>query len=154
MKEKLSTLWAYISYQEEAISGIYKKIAKLRPSNDDKLVNLAYQMHNIYSSYEDLFKEIATNFENNIERSSGYHKNLLLRMKISIPGIRPGILSEQSFIILTELMSFRHVFRHAYSYNLSVDKVEALKNKILTYRPALESDIAEFKAFLEKGFNG
>jgi hypothetical protein len=150
MKEKFSIIWAFISHQEEIVKGIIKKIGKLQPLTEDKMVHLAYQLHNLYSSYEDLFKEIAITFENNIKRDTGYHKHLLTRMKISIPGIRPGILSEKSHTILIELMGFRHVFRHAYDYNLSAEKLKILKEKVLHHYPDLESDIRKFKEFLEE----
>lgn len=133
IEEKYSTLWAFIENQEGIIEGIIRKIEELQPSNEDKQIHLAYQMHNLYSSFEDLFKEIAVTFENNIDRQSGYHKNLLLRMKIPIPGIRPGILSDKSHSVLGELMGFRHVFRHAYDYSLSTEKLETLRRKVLLH---------------------
>jgi hypothetical protein len=152
MQEKFSTIWAYITYQEDAIADIYSKIAVLKPLNDDKLVHVAYQLHNLYSAYEDMFKEISLSFENNIVRNSGFHKNLLIRMKISIPGIRPNVLSEESYLVLGELMGFRHVFRHAYNYNLTPDKMELLRKRVLEQKSFIDSDITVFKQFLEEGF--
>jgi hypothetical protein len=102
MKEKFSTVWAYINHQEVVIATIYGKIAELKPFNEDKLVHIAYQLHNLYSAYEDMFKEISLAFENNIDRISGFHKNLLIRMKIAIPGIRPNVLSEDSYSVLDD----------------------------------------------------
>lgn len=153
MKEKYSTLWAFITNQEEIVKNIIKKIEEIKPVNEDKLVHLGYQLHNLYSSYEDLFKEVAVTFENNIDRNSGYHKNLLLRMKIAIPGIRPGILSEKSHLILGELMGFRHVFRHAYDYNLSSEKLKSLRGNVLLHYPGIEMDVKNFKKFLEEKIN-
>ena len=153
MKEKFSTLWAYINNQQASIDAIYTKIEELKPLNEDKLVHIAYMLHNLYSAYEDMFKEISVTFENNIERNSGFHKNLLIRMKISIPGIRPNVLSDQSYSVLGELMGFRHVFRHAYNYNLTPDKMEILRKKILEKKNSIDSDIARFKQFLEEGFS-
>ena len=153
MKEKYSLLWAFIVNQEEIIQNIIEKIEDLKPTNEDKQVHLAYQLHNLYSSYEDLFKEVAITFENNMDRNSGYHKNLLLRMKIAIPGIRPGILSDKSHIILGELMGFRHVFRHAYDYNLSSDKLKNLREKVLLHYPGIKDDIQKFKEFLKEKFS-
>ena len=153
MKEKLSTVWAYINHQEDVIAAIYNKIAELKPLNEDKLVHIAYQLHNLYSAYEDMFKEISFTFENNIERNSGFHKNLLIRMKIAIPGIRPSVLSEDSYLVLGELMGFRHVFRHAYNYNLTPDKMEILRKKMPDQKTTIDSDINIFKQFLEEGFS-
>ena len=97
-----------------------------------------------------MYIEIAVTFENNIERSTGYYKNLLTRMKISIQGIRPGILSEQSHTILSELMGFRHVFIHADDYNLSGEKLKILREKVLLHHTNIESDLKKFKEFLEE----
>ena len=153
MKEKFSTIWAYISNQEDTISVMYSKIAELEPLNEDKLIHIAYKLHNLYSAYEDMFKEISLTFENSIERNSGFHKNLLIRMKIPIPGIRPNVLSEESYLVLGELMGFRHLFRHAYNYNLTPDKMEILRKKILEKKTSIDSDINIFKQFLEEGFS-
>ena len=152
MKEKLATLWAYIESQEETINVIIKRIELLKPINDDKLVNLAYQLHNLYSVYEDMFKEISSTFENNIDRSSGFHKYLLTRMKLSIPGVRQKVLSKNSYEILGELLGFRHVFRHAYNYNLSADKINVIREKILIHFQEIQNDISSFKKFLEQNF--
>jgi len=150
MKEKLSTLWAYISNQQFSITEIFQKIVHLKPVNEDKMVNLAYQLHNLYSAYEDIFKEISVTFENNIDRSIGYHKNLLLRMKLTIPDIRPNVLSDESYQVLGELMAFRHVFRHACNYTLSPDKMKLLKNRIIEGHAPIEKDISIFKSFLQE----
>lgn len=152
MKEQSATLWAYISNQEQTIRHIFARIETLRPINDDQLVHLAYQMHNLYSAYEDMFKEISETFENNIERSSGFHKSILIRMKIEIPGIRPNVLSVDSYDVLGELMGFRHVFRHAYNYSLSVDKMQLLRNRVIEMKPQIDADINGFKKFLESLF--
>lgn len=151
-KEKFATLWAYITNQEETSETIVSKIEKLKPENEDQLVNLAYQLHNLYSAYEDMFKEISETFENNIERSAGFHKNLLIRMKIAIPGIRPCVLKRDSYDLLGELMGFRHVFRHAYNYNLSPDKMNILRTKLLTNIKQVREDIANFKLFLKENY--
>jgi hypothetical protein len=152
MLEKLATLWAYITNQEQVIESIYNKITDLKPLNEDKMVHLAYQLHNLYAAYEDLFKEISITFENNIERDAGFHKNLLVRMKIDIPKVRPKVLTELNYEVLTELMGFRHVFRHAYSYSLSVEKMEQLRAKILAHRNEISSEISTFKLFLSDNF--
>jgi hypothetical protein len=153
MLEKLATLWAYITNQEQVIESIYNKITDLKPLNEDKMVHLAYQLHNLYAAYEDLFKEISITFENNIERDAGFHKNLLVLMKIDIPKVRPKVITEFNYEVLTELMGFRHVFRHAYSYNLSVEKMEQLRAKIMAHRTEISSEIKTFKLFLSDNFS-
>ena len=63
---------------------------------------------------------------------------------------QPG---RSNYLVLEELMGFRHVFRHAYNYNLTPDKMEFLRKKILEQKSSIDSDIKIFKKFLEEGFS-
>lgn len=68
-KEKLAILEAELTKQRQEIEKIYSKIkqrsAKL--DNEAEIESLAYQLHNLYCAYEDLFGIISDAFENNIE---------------------------------------------------------------------------------------
>jgi hypothetical protein len=149
MKERIAILMGYLENQRSTISRISDKLKSLDPMDEHKMIHAAYLLHNLYNAYEDLFQEIAVCFENNIERSSGYHKNILMRMKITIPGIRPAILSETSFILLSELLGFRHVFRHAYNYNIEPGKLQELRAKVTEGRKVIEKDISIFEDYLK-----
>ncbi len=150
MKERIAILLGYMENQRAVINTIYDKIEALKPLDESQIVHSAYLMHNLYNAWEDLFKEISVCFENNVERSSGFHKNILLRMKISIPGIRPQILSDGSYVLLNELLGFRHVFRHAYNYNLDTERLQQLREKILIGRMRIENDVDIFRKHLEE----
>ena len=81
--------------------------------------SMAYQIHNLYGAYEELFETAANFFENQIE-GARYHADLLRRMKIRIEGMRPNLLSESTYRLLDELRRFRHFFRHAYGVELQI----------------------------------
>ena len=74
-------------------------------------------------------------------------------MKIKIPGIRPPVITEDSYNILLELLGFRHVFRHAYNYSLQAEKMERLRKLILENYENIESDIETFRKSLENEIN-
>ena len=121
MEERLKVFIAELDAQQREIhklhSSVYEKSVLLKSDlkNEDLTNSLAYKLHNLYSAYEDMFKLIARFFENQIQDIAGYHSGLINRMKIHIEGVRPKLLSDDSFKILDELRGFRHVFRHAYS---------------------------------------
>ncbi len=149
MKERIAILLGYLKDQRSTIAEIFDKLKSINHLDEHKIIHCTYLLHNLYNAYEDLFQEISVCFENNIERSSGYHKNILLRMKISIPGIRPAILSEESYNLMSELMGFRHVFRHAYNYNIEPVKLQDLQVKVIAGRELIEKDISIFEAYLK-----
>ncbi len=149
MKERIAILLGYIESQRAVIHAIYDRIETLKPLDESQTIHSAYLMHNLYNAWEDMFKEISVCFENNVERSSGFHKNILLRMKISIPGIRPQILSDGSCDLLNEMLGFRHVFRHAYNYNLDPERLQQLRKKIINGRVQIENDLDVFHSHLK-----
>ncbi|MDI6751349.1 MAG: hypothetical protein QME07_00595 [bacterium] len=131
---------------------VEKKAFLLREkrSDEDLTNSLAYKLHNLYSAYEDMFKLIISFFENQIEGVAKYHIDLLKRMLVKIEGIRPNLLSEESFKILDEMRGFRHLFRHAYGYYLEPERVMELAERSIRLFPIFESDFKAFKKALLK----
>ena len=105
--------------------------------------SMAYQLHNLYGAFEQLFEEVARSFENQID-GERYHTDLLRRMKLEIEGVRPALLSEQTFTQLDELRRFRHFFRHAYSADLDPAKVTDLVTRAQQLRELIQQDTDRF----------
>ncbi|MBI1987792.1 MAG: hypothetical protein HYS70_05545 [Nitrospinae bacterium] len=149
-KENIALLLGYLRSQKEVINKILLEIKEKLPYNKENTVYLGYLFHNFYCAFEDLFQEIAKTFENRIEDPSRYHRELLKRMHIEVPGIRPFLLSEESYRIMDELRGFRHIFRHSYDYELSPKKIEDLKELLLKRWEIIDKDLTIFGEFLEK----
>jgi len=152
MEERLKVFIAELDAQQREIrklhSSVHEKSVLLKSDlkNEDLTNSLAYKLHNLYSSYEDLFKLIARFFENQIhDLEAGYHSGLINRMKVNIEGVRPSLVSDKSFKLIDELRGFRHVFRHAYSYELDVERVLRLSEKATLLLDIFGKDYALFK---------
>lgn len=144
-KDRLIILKAEIENQLKIIYKIYKKISEREEIKNDKdLESLAYQLHNLYCAYEDLFKIVAKNFENNIDDKTRYHIELLKRMTLKISGIRPNLISENTFKLLDNLRSFRHFFRHAYTYELDYKKVKFVLEDAYKVKDLFKKDLKKF----------
>jgi hypothetical protein len=157
MEERLKVFTAEIEAQWEEMlklhSSIKNKSASLKSdrNNEDLINSLAYKLHNLYSAYEDIFKLIARFFENQIEDITRYHIGLISRMRIAIEGIRPKLLSEDSYRILDELRGFRHIFRHAYTYELDAERIIRLSEKAEKLGDIFAKDLEKFKEEIIKG---
>ncbi|HDJ29456.1 MAG TPA: hypothetical protein ENF29_00185 [Candidatus Acetothermia bacterium] len=144
-KERLSLLRASIKAQGTEIERIFERIEERRRGEGEaNLESLAYQLHNLYCAFEDLLKIVADFFENHIDDSAHYHSALLWRMKMPIEGVRPALLSETSYKLLESLRAFRHVFRHAYSYELDPKKLALVVEDALKLRGLYQRDIDRF----------
>ena len=149
-KENLAILAGYLYNQKNVIQRLMAEIAVTHPDNREKISHLGYLLHNLYGALEDLFQEVARTFENRVEDPSRYHRELLKRMALEIPGIRPALLSPGGHALLNELRGFRHVFRHAYDYELSAEKLKALREKMVAQWGLVDRDVEGFRNFLQQ----
>ena len=144
-EERLVILKAELNAQLSEIEDIYKKLEDRRKKRGKAgIESIAYQLHNLYCAFEDLFKIVAETFENHIQDKTKYHMELLRRMTVSIEGVRPQLLSQESYILLDNLRSFRHFFRHAYSYEIDVRKVRIVLDDADKLREMYKKDVEIF----------
>ena len=118
---RVAILKAEIDSRERDINGVYQRIEKRRESFRDTpegMDSMAYQIHNLYSAFEQLFETVVRFFENRLEEER-YHVDLLRRMRLEIVGIRPALVSGEAFDLLDQLRRFRPFFRHAYTAELN-----------------------------------
>lgn len=156
MEAKLAILFAELDYQWKQILRVHRSIEdklarlKIEPKNEDLRDSLAYKLHNLYCAYEDLFEIVAKFFENRIEDPARFHIEILRRMMINIEGVRPSLVSEESYVYLNELRGFRHVFRHAYTFELETGRIIALAEKSLKLRETSRRGLKKFKEKLKE----
>ena len=144
---RLEILKADINSQIDIIEVIYEKIQQRSrdyQDNEERTESLAYQLHNLYCAFEDLMRMTVNEFENRISESTDWHIRLLNRMTEEIPDVRPALFSRESYPLLDELRSFRHWFRHAYSYQIEQEKLGIVLRKAFKLKDIYKQDIQGF----------
>lgn len=154
MKERIVILKSEIESDRKKLERLFIKFEKsydgfLKTKEYSRLVESAFHVGQIYTGFENVFKNIAKTFENNIE-DDRWHKSLLERMTLEIEGIRPALLSEESFGCLNELMAFRHFFRHAYEMEIDKEKFKIVADRVLVVKSVFKKEIGKFLGFLEE----
>ncbi|MBC6422836.1 MAG: hypothetical protein GDA43_17860 [Hormoscilla sp. SP5CHS1] len=147
-KNALTILQTDIQGQMDLIDKIFAKLEEraigLTPDEPAIMESVAYQIHNLYNAVEDLLKIVAAHFENQITDTARWHSVLLQRMTQDIPGIRPRLLSESSYLNLNNLRGFRHFFRHAYGVNIDYEQLAMNLDKARLLDPSLTQDVENF----------
>ncbi|MFA6508547.1 MAG: hypothetical protein WCT14_20785, partial [Treponemataceae bacterium] len=110
---------------------------------------LGYTIHNLYGIMGNACLRISKFFENGLSKES-WHKELLDRMLVSIPRLRPAFLSRDAYLLIDELRGFRHVFRNLYNRDLDADRVSAIQKKVPQAIVAFESAVTVYISFLEE----
>jgi len=154
MREKIAILKSEIERDHKRLNIIFDKFEKsysefLNSNEYSKLVESAFYVSQIYSAFENTFKNIARAFENSTEQDH-WHKSLLERMSLDIQGIRPSLISEESFQCLNELRTFRHFFHHAYAIDIDKEKFKIVADKVYTIKGLFSEEIKRFFNFLNK----
>lgn len=104
-------------------------------------------LENLYTATETVLVRIAQQFGNNL-RSDRWHSDLLRRMAIAIPGLRPAVISQEVYQRLDELMRFRHFKRYYFNLEYNWQRLYYLIDLVRALRPALAADFAAFRAFV------
>lgn len=107
---------------------IFKKIEVETPDLFDMTI-LGSVLHSFYNGLENIFEIIAKNIDNNIPIGNKSHQELLHQMA-SENIKRDEIIDEELYFKLKEYATFRHFYRHAYSFQLNWEKMKPLINNI------------------------
>ena len=123
-----ASLAAVIQRDLDAIARIEAALHELAPdAGYAQCAGIAYALHNLYCALENSFEQISRSFENHVVDREQWHRELMLKMFLEIPGVRPSVFPGHLRLLLNELRSFRHVFRHSYDYQLDAKQLNALR---------------------------
>jgi hypothetical protein len=152
MKDELRALAAEIRADEQTIAELYAFIAQANVTANapESAIVTGYYLHNLYMAFEHIFEQVAEAFENHIEDKAQWHAQLLRRMTLDIPAMRPRLISEEAFRCLDELRRFRHVFRSAYSITLDVERLHLVLARALQLKEIYATELAVFHKFLDE----
>jgi len=105
---------------------------------------LAAMLHAFYNGIENIFKRVSTELDGELPKTEIWHRTLLNTM--ALPGAsRPPVISQNLKDALRGYLDFRHVFRHAYTFDLHWGKMADLVNECNKVYLQLAE---ELKAFL------
>jgi len=148
--EKYKILLAYTNKQLEFINRIYEELVYIDLSNYEKRFVFALRSQQFYTAIEDLLKQTAKAFENHIEMLGNYHKELLIRMNMEIPNMRPMVISKKSFEFLDKLRAFRHFIRHAYDCELKEQELLLIQQRVKNEFTSIQDDLEKFRQFVQQ----
>jgi len=103
-------------------------------------------LHDFYNICERIFKLIAKEINGDFEAGEHWHKQLLYRMTLELRDIRPAVISKELAASLDEFLTFRHLFRNIYGFELMGDRLDRLVEKFFTTADQFNKEINAFLA--------
>jgi hypothetical protein len=152
MNEKFLILERNVQADLQVVERLYSELGEPDLAESDEqeaLIVVAYRLHSLYSAFENIFRNIATSFENHLDPSS-WHRQLLERMRLDLSPVRPAILDGEAFEKLDELLRFRHLFRTGYGLRLDALRLQLVVRKARELKAIYRGQIERFLEFLRR----
>ncbi len=115
--------------------------------NPIELSALAALLHSFYNGVENILKRISAEIDSAPPSGEFWHRKLLDSMALPRKS-RPAAISRVLNDRLSEYLEFRHIFRHAYTFELHWEKMSSL---VLGCEETLRLLEAELDKFLREG---
>jgi hypothetical protein len=120
---ELENDFSFIKSSAELLSRALLRVESSQWSDELDLLVLGGCLHSLYNAMEAYFLRVAKFFENNIDQQT-WHRDLLDRMTLEIPDLRPALLTDSALVErIDELRRFRHLFRNLYRARLQAAKL-------------------------------
>ncbi len=135
---------------KKELENLHELMHEMQSIRDEKSIKFKRSkgsiLHDFYNCCERVFKKIAIDINGGYENSEKWHKALLYKMTFPIEGIRPRVISDELAAELDEYLSFRHVFRNIYGFELKGERIDYLSNK---FESVAKKFIDETNIFME-----
>ncbi len=117
----------------------------LGSKNSIELAALAAMLHAFYNGAENILKRLAQDVDGSLPTSEFWHRDLLDAMARPTAS-RRSVISSETHRTLKGYLQFRHMFRHAYTFDL---RWERMKPLLLGCADTLRRFEAELDRFLD-----
>lgn len=109
-----------------------------------------FGLQGFYTGLEKIFEQVARRVDGSpVQHSERWHQELLDQMQLEVPGVRPPVITHDTYKILKAILAFRHVVRNNYTHALEPSLIaQNMEMLALAYEQVLE-DLKGFQAFLE-----
>lgn len=136
---------------EHIASKVRRGLERVRqqPHREQELAFLALSLQQLYGCIEDFAYRVSVHINGEVPSGPHYHRELLERVALAIPGKREALFCREALDDLQELLKFRHILRARYAIELDQAKLLAIGERAERVLPILEEDVKRFRARLE-----
>ena len=107
-----------------------------------QIMAAAGYLHQLYTATESIHERIVRLLDGAVPTGERWHHDLLTRVGIEVPGVRPAVLTSVTRARLARLLRFRHFFRHAY-------RIDLLSEEVLSTAAGIEQTVSDYDQELQ-----
>lgn len=148
LAERIKVELAALEQVVERVEGALQRAAE---DPDDRvyfLTSVALDLHGFYAGVERLLQLIARTIDQSLPAGPSWHRELLAQLALSIPHVRPVVLTPETQVALIDYIGFRHVVRNVCTFNLNLERVAELAQGLRNTFGLTQRDLLAFASFL------
>ena len=126
---------------------ILGRAAELEGSSPELRAYLAVLAHRFYTSLESAIERVERTL-GSVPDGPEWHHDLLRGATYELEGVRPAIVSGDTYGHLSEILRFRHFFRHAYAVELDEKKLATVIEHVAASHGSVTEELEGFAEFL------
>lgn len=143
--KSLSVQTKIYNYYRDYINNTFKP----EENRIDQAIVISDLICNYYTCLETIFLRISQFFENNLQNEK-WHQDLLKKMNLDIRNVRKAVISDETYLLLLELLKFRHFKRYYYDLDYDRDRLEYIRKKFEQAETNIHKELENFIIFLDK----
>jgi hypothetical protein len=146
IRQELASVERVVERGERAMAA-----ARRRAEDQDLyLDSAALSLHDFYAGLERIFRHIAAMLDQSAPSGPEWHRELLRQMNVSLPQIRPQVISDETARLIDEYLRFRHVVQNVYAFEFDPDRIELLVNRLRSSFEQVKRELLAFASFLDE----
>jgi hypothetical protein len=126
----------------ESYADLLKRVQKNTPDLVE-VTAVASVLHSFYNGLENIFLAIAKGIDADVPTGSQWHRDLLIQMMESTASRGPVLTADLAYRLM-DYLSFRHFYRHSYSFFLDWDELEELVTPLAEVWAQMKSELQLF----------
>jgi hypothetical protein len=109
---------------------------------------LAVKLHAWYTAFESILERIARVVEGGLPGGPAHHQELLRGMTLPLAEVRPAVIDPVRLPDLSDILAFRHFFRHAYAVSLDAAELRRHASRLQGVHPGVRQDLRGFESLV------
>ncbi|MBI4790714.1 MAG: hypothetical protein HY782_27100 [Chloroflexi bacterium] len=147
-REKIATEFASIRRAADKARQAFQNSKRGGQDESFYLDSAALNAYGFYTGVERLFEWLTREFDEAVPGGSAWHCELLERMTIAVPDVRPAVIRVTTRDALEEYLRFRHIVRNSCACEFESGRIADLVNSLPQVLQDLEADLEKFREFL------
>jgi len=150
LSRSIDAVWARAAKHLQAVAKVVSQMEDLTrsrnvPESEHDIRAAASYLDDFYSAAESVFGIIASAVDDSMPKGEAWHAALLDQIAHEVRGVRPAVISPDLYRKLGDYLSFRHVGRHAYGYELRWEKMRRLVESLPLVAAQLAEELEVFR---------